>query len=169
MLGTASTVRRSCNALATSNGLGTDLVVQTPYGDSGKTTFFIKSEADWDKYAEDIVGEQLKVMKRIDNKAAAVEACITRHGTIVGPFMTDLTGYPELTPYKGGWCGNDLFPEALTADAAGDRDRATCDGSATGWRRRATRASWRSTCSSTSRPTRSTSASSTRGSPGRRR
>jgi hypothetical protein len=28
--------------------------------------------------------------------------------------MIDLTGYPELTPYKGGWCGNDLFPEALT-------------------------------------------------------
>ena len=55
-------------------------------------------------------------MKRIDNKAAAVEACITRHGTIVGPFMTDLTGYPELTPYKGGWCGNDLFPEALTSE-----------------------------------------------------
>ena len=53
-------------------------------------------------------------MKRINNKAAAVEACITGHGTIVGPFMTDLTGYPELTPYKGGWCGNDLFPEALT-------------------------------------------------------
>ncbi len=47
------------------------------------------------QYADDIVGEQLKVMKRIDNKAAAVEACITRHGTIVGPFMTDLTGYPS--------------------------------------------------------------------------
>ena len=30
--------------------------------------------------------------------------------------MTDLTGYPELTPYKGGWCGNDLFPEALSDD-----------------------------------------------------
>jgi biotin carboxylase len=101
--------------LSTGHGLGTDLVVQTPYGDSGKTTFFIRSEKDWDANAADIVGEQLKVMKRIDNKAAAVEACITRHGTIVGPFMTDLTGYPELTPYKGGWCGNDLFPEALTA------------------------------------------------------
>jgi biotin carboxylase len=100
--------------LSKANGLGTDLVVQTPYGDSGKTTFFIRSEQDWDANAADIVGEQLKVMKRIDNKAAAVEACITRHGTIVGPFMTDLTGYPELTPYKGGWCGNDLFPEALT-------------------------------------------------------
>ena len=29
--------------------LGKDLVVQTPYGDSGRTTFFIKSEADWRK------------------------------------------------------------------------------------------------------------------------
>ncbi len=114
VIGTASTWKE-LKALAGSAGLGTDLVVQTPYGDSGKTTFFIAAKKDWEKYSEDIVGEQLKVMKRIDNKAAAVEACITRHGTIVGPFMTDLTGYPELTPYKGGWCGNDLFPEALTA------------------------------------------------------
>jgi biotin carboxylase len=100
--------------LATSRGLGSDLVVQTPYGDSGKTTFFIAGRDDWDADEENIVGEQLKVMKRINNKAVAVEACITRHGTVVGPFMTDLTGYPELTPYKGGWCGNDLFPQALT-------------------------------------------------------
>nr|WP_083170898.1 biotin carboxylase [Mycobacterium aquaticum] len=106
--------------LAGKQRLGSDLVVQTPYGDSGKTTFFIKSKADWDKDAADMVGQELKVMKRINNKAAAVEACITKHGTIVGPFMTDLTGYPELTPYKGGWCGNDLFPEALS-----DEQRAT--------------------------------------------
>jgi biotin carboxylase len=103
-------------ALATEHNLGADLVVQTPYGDSGKTTFFIKAESDWDNNADNMVGQELKVMKRINNKAAAVEACITRHGTIVGPFMTDLTGYPELTPYKGGWCGNDLFPEALSED-----------------------------------------------------
>jgi biotin carboxylase len=100
--------------VATGAGLGTDLVVQTPYGDSGKTTFFLSSEADWSTYANDIVGQQAKVMKRINNKAAAVEAVLTRHGTIVGPFMTDLTGYPELTPYRGGWCGNDLFPDALS-------------------------------------------------------
>ena len=31
--------------VSTEAGLGTDLVVQTPYGDSGKTTFFISSEA----------------------------------------------------------------------------------------------------------------------------
>src|SRR4029078_6512092 len=102
------------NALATSHGLGTDLVVQTPYGDSGKTTFFVKGEGDWDRDSRACVGEQLKVMNRIENKAAAVEACITQHGTIVGPFMTDLTGYPELTPYKGGWGGHDPFPGGLS-------------------------------------------------------
>src|SRR6476469_3171048 len=90
VLGKASTYEE-LNALATSNGLGTDLVVQTPYGDSGKTTFFIKSESDWDEFADDIDGQELKVMKRIDKQAADVEACIRRHGTIVGPFMTDLT------------------------------------------------------------------------------
>ncbi len=113
VLGRATTYAE-LNALAAGAGLGTDLVVQTPYGDSGKTTFFIKAEADWDKDAELMAAEELKVMKRIRNKAAAVEGVITRHGTIVGPFMTDLTGYPELTPYKGGWCGNDVYPEALT-------------------------------------------------------
>jgi biotin carboxylase len=100
--------------LAREHGLGTDLVLQTPYGDSGKTTFFVASSDDFDRCADDLAGQQVKVMRRINNKAAAVEAVLTRHGTIVGPFMTDLTGYPELTPYKGGWCGNDVFPEAIT-------------------------------------------------------
>ncbi len=95
-------------------GLGTDLVVQTPYGDSGKTTFFVASESDWVTHADRIAGQRAKVMKRINNEAVAVEAVLTRHGTVVGPFMIDLTGYPELTPYRGGWCGDDLFPEALT-------------------------------------------------------
>jgi hypothetical protein len=89
--------------------LGSDLVVQTPYGDSGRTTFFIKSEADWKKNEKDIVGEQLKVMRRINHLPGTVEAVATRHGTLVGPIQTDITGYAELTPYKGGWCGNDVF------------------------------------------------------------
>src|SRR3989440_6788393 len=44
-------------ALAATGGLGDDLVVQTPYGDSGKTTVFIKSEADWDSCEADIAGQ----------------------------------------------------------------------------------------------------------------
>jgi biotin carboxylase len=102
--------------LALASGLGDDLVVQTPYGDSGKTTFFIRGERDWNEYAGDIVGEELKVMKRINCRAAAVEAVITRHGTVVGPVMRDLTGHPELTPYRGGWCGNDIYLDALSVE-----------------------------------------------------
>jgi biotin carboxylase len=103
-------------ALAESAGLGDDLVVQTPYGDSGKTTFFVRTAEDWERDAGDMATQELKVMRRIEPRAAAVEAVITRHGTIVGPVMTDLTGHPELTPYKGGWCGNDVFPEALPVE-----------------------------------------------------
>jgi hypothetical protein len=94
--------------------LGTDLVVQTPYGDSGKTTFFISSETDWKKHRKEIVGQDVKVMKRINNRPVAVEAVLTRCGTVVGPFMSELTGYTKLTPYRGGWCGNEMYAEVLT-------------------------------------------------------
>ena len=97
-------------------GLGTDLVVQTAYGDSGKTTFFIASEADWRKHSKDVVGNEVKVMKRINNRPVAVEAVLTKCGTVVGPFMSELTGHTKLTPYRGGWCGNEMFPEVLTGD-----------------------------------------------------
>lgn len=99
--------------LAASARLGTDLVVQTPYGDSGRTTFFIASEEDWNKYAEDIVDEQLKVMRRINHLPGTLEAVATRNGTLVGPLQTDITGFAEVTPYKGGWCGNDVFHNGL--------------------------------------------------------
>jgi hypothetical protein len=97
--------------------LGDELVVQTPYGDSGKTTFFISSETDWRKHSADIVGEEIKVMRRINNRPVAVEAVLTRCGTVVGPFMSELIGYKKLTPARGGWCGNEMFPEVLTGES----------------------------------------------------
>jgi biotin carboxylase len=108
-------------ALAKEADLGDDLVVQTPYGDSGKTTFFVESEDAWEAHAEDMAGQELKVMRRINPRALAVEACLTRHGTLVGPLMSDLTGHPELTPYQGGWCGNDISPDVVSPD---QRERA---------------------------------------------
>ena len=39
-------------ARAHARGLGDDLVVQTPYGDFGRTTFFIHGERDWDKVGQ---------------------------------------------------------------------------------------------------------------------
>ena len=100
--------------LSRAAGLADDLVVQTPYGDSGQTTFFIADEDDWKASASKIVGEPIKVMKRIEPRELAIEGVITRHGTLVGPLMTELTGFPELTPYDGGWCGNDVSPDVLT-------------------------------------------------------
>ena len=58
-------------------GLGDQLVVQTPYGDSGRTTYFINSSADWDKHSEAMADQQLKVMKRIRPLEVCVEAVIT--------------------------------------------------------------------------------------------
>jgi len=97
--------------------LGTDLVIQTPFGDSGHTTFFISNKEEYAKYAEEIEKEkEVKIMKRINCKGSAIEACVTRHGTIVAPLMTELVGFKELTPYKGGWCGNEIYPSAFTPE-----------------------------------------------------
>jgi hypothetical protein len=101
--------------VAAKGKLGNDLVVQTPYGDSGHTTFFIKTKDDYAKYAKEIEAEkECKIMKRINCRGAAMEACVTRHGTIVAPLMTELVGFKELTPYKGGWCGNEIFSDTFT-------------------------------------------------------
>jgi len=98
-----------------SKKLGTDLVIQTPYGDSGHTTFFITNEEEFNKYKDEILKEkEVKIMKRINCRGSAIEACVTRHGTIVAPLMTELVGFKELTPYKGGWCGNEIYPNAFT-------------------------------------------------------
>ncbi len=98
-------------------GLGTDLVVQSAFGDSGHTTFFIASEAEFERYKDDIVGEtEVKIMKRINCRGATLEACATQSGTLVGPLLTEVVGAQELTPYKGGWCGNEIFPGAFSEE-----------------------------------------------------
>jgi len=96
------------------SGLGHDLVLQSAFGDSGHTTFFIRGEADFRKHESEIIGEgEIKIMKRIDCRGSAIEACATKQGTIVGPLMTELVGFDELTPYRGGWCGNEIFSTAF--------------------------------------------------------
>lgn len=118
-----SPVKDYAHLCKVSKQLGTDLVIQTPFGDSGHTTFFITNEVEFMKHAEEIVKEkEVKIMKRINCKGSAIEACVTRHGTIVAPLMTELVGFKELTPYKGGWCGNEIYPNAFTPEI---REKAT--------------------------------------------
>ncbi len=102
-------------ALAKKHRLGERLVVQTAFGDSGHTTFFIENEKEYAKYAKEIEKEkEVKVMKRVRCRGSALEACVTRHGTLVGPLMTELVGFKQLTPYKGGWCGNEVVVDAFS-------------------------------------------------------
>jgi biotin carboxylase len=104
-----ATLRRVARAL------GPDLVVQLPYGDSGTTTFFISTEADFRPYARQIAAQPaVKIMQRIRCQQLTIEGCVTRHGTLVGPLMTEMIGFGDLTPYRGGWCGNEVFAEGAS-------------------------------------------------------
>ena len=31
-------------------------------------------------------------------------------------WLSDITGFAEITPYKGGWCGNDVWPKIFNAN-----------------------------------------------------
>jgi biotin carboxylase len=100
-------------ALAHSAGLGDDLVVEAAYGNAGSGTFFLRGQRDWDQCAAELVGAEIKVMKRIRNVEVCLEGTVTRHGTVIGPAMTSLVGYPEVTTGKGSWCGNDIWRDVL--------------------------------------------------------
>lgn len=97
-------------------GLGTDLVLQTAYGDSGNTTYFVASESDFAPVASAVIGPEIKVMKRVNHLPLAIEAVLTRAGTIVGPCVNELTGFAELTPHTGGWSGNDSSSDTITPE-----------------------------------------------------
>lgn len=104
------------------HGLSDDVVIQTAFGDSGHTTFFISNEDDWNKHAHEITPDpEVKIMKRLNCRGSTLEACTTKQGTIVGPLLTEVVGAKELTPYRGGWCGNEIFPGAFTQEI---RDKA---------------------------------------------
>jgi hypothetical protein len=112
-----SNVKNYSHLQEVSKTLGEHLVVQTPYGDSGHTTFFISNKEEFDAHEEEIIKEaEVKIMKRINCYGTAIEGCVTQHGTLVAPLMTELVGFKELTPYKGGWCGNEIFGNAFNAD-----------------------------------------------------
>lgn len=103
--------------LARQAQLGEKLVVQAAYGDSGKTTWFIANADEFDAVADQITAQDMvKIMRRVRCTGTAIEACATRWGTFVGPLLTELIGAPALTPYPGGWCGNELFEEAFSAE-----------------------------------------------------
>src|SRR5439155_2992652 len=92
----------------------------------GTTTYFISSAADFRAHAGAIAAApEVKVMRRIRCRPLTIEGCVTRHGTLVGPLMAELTGFRALTPYRGGWCGNEQAPEILRSDLRRRAQQAT--------------------------------------------
>lgn len=98
-------------------GLGTDLVIQMPMGDSGTTTFFVSDEASFDVVSSRICGTPIKIMRRISHLPLAVEAIVGDDHVVIGPLLREVTGHPELTPYRGGWTGSEVYP-GLVSKAA---------------------------------------------------
>ena len=105
----------SLKEISARHKLGDSLVVQSAYGDSGKTTYFISNEEDYNNVSSEIEAEdKVKIMKCIRCAGTAIEGCATRAGTFVAPLLSELIGFPELTPYQGGWCGNELYQEGFS-------------------------------------------------------
>ena len=98
-------------------GLGTDLVIQMPMGDSGTTTFFVSDAASFDAVSSRICGTPIKIMRRISHLPLAVEAIVLDDHVVIGPLLREVTGHPELTPYRGGWTGSEVYP-GLVSKAA---------------------------------------------------
>ena len=146
-------------SLADSQALGHDLVVQTPYGDSGKTTFFIAGSDDWERHQEALTGEDLKVMRRasrLRRRGHGGRHHPPRHHRRTGHAQPHRPP-AELTPYRGGWCGNGACslprcrPSTAAPPARPPPTRATVR------RKRAIAASLKSITSSTVKPATSTS------------
>ncbi len=122
-------------AQAEQHNLGENLVIQLPYGDSGRTTYFVSSRADFDRIAGEISGDgasapTIKVMRYINHQPLATEAVITSAGTVVGPVLREITGHPELTRYKGGWAGSEMYPSLVSEETrarVSDVVRRFCD------------------------------------------
>lgn len=106
-------------AQAEEAGLGEQLVIQLAFGDSGRTTYFVSTREDFDGVADHVIGPEIKVMRYINHQPLAAEAVITSAGTVVGPVLREITGHPELTRYRGGWSGSEMYPSLIDDDARG--------------------------------------------------
>lgn len=100
-------------AVASDHDLGTELVVQTDYGEAGAGTYFIRDAGDFDEAAEHILGKTLKIMKRITHRSLAMEAVVTPQGIIAGPLQQDIIGHPEVAIHKGSSSGLEYYPDVL--------------------------------------------------------
>ena len=84
------------------HGLGTDLVIQSAFGDSGHTTFFISNQDEFNKHKDEIVNDpEVKIMKRINCRGATLEACCHAVGHAGGAAADRSGGRQGIDPLQG--------------------------------------------------------------------
>jgi hypothetical protein len=49
-------------------------------------------------------------MRRINHLPLSLEAIVLDDQVLIGPILREVTGHPELTPYRGGWTGSETYP-----------------------------------------------------------
>ena len=87
--------------------LGPRLVVQGPHGYAGNKTFAVEDAAGFEAAAVALRGRQARVTARLAGETWTLNACVTARGVAVGAPFRQLTGFPELTTYALGSCGQD--------------------------------------------------------------
>lgn len=70
---------------------------------------------DASKYGVEVRRKQCRHDAQEERSCRLFEACVVRQGVLVGPLQTELVGLAELTPWSGGWCGNEVFAADASA------------------------------------------------------
>lgn len=95
--------------------IGTDVVIQTAYGEGGDGTWFVRDAAGFDRVKHSFIGQDVRIMRRIRHHSLAIEAVATRDGVIVGPLERDIIGHEEVAIFDGSSSGLEYIPDFVDA------------------------------------------------------
>ena len=92
-----------------------DFVIQLGKGFAGITTFFIKSEEDYLRFKKRNKSSVVKVSEFIRGLPLTINACVTKHGIVIGAPCYQITGESICTNSPSTTCGNDwkIYNEKL--------------------------------------------------------
>lgn len=87
--------------------LGDKFTLQFARGHTGKGTYIIETEEDFNDASKDNAGRKARFAEFIEGIAYTLNACITKKGVFVGGLSLQITGEKGLTTNPGATVGND--------------------------------------------------------------
>lgn len=95
---------------------GWPLVVQFNRGIAGEGTKFLENQKELIDFATQNQGRRAVMAKFIKGKTITLNACATRHGTVIGKPFWQITGETSLNRNRGGTGGNDYAVDLGLSD-----------------------------------------------------